>query len=86
MLVARDYKGSASQLRRRIRVDGLRPHKTEAFFRLNTLPGEEAQCDWADFGRIRVGNTSVGFLRWLLCCRGRVQSMCILAMSRRWRV
>lgn len=57
MLVARDYKGSASQLRRRIRIDGLRPHKTEAFFRLNTLPGEEAQCDWADFGRIRVGNT-----------------------------
>lgn len=57
MLAERGYKGSASQLRRRIRRDGLRPHKTEAFFRLHTLPGEEAQCDWADFGRIRVGNT-----------------------------
>jgi hypothetical protein len=39
-------------------VRGVRPApKAEAFFRLATLPGEQAQVDWAHFGTIRVGNT-----------------------------
>jgi transposase len=31
--------------------------RKEAFLRLETLPGEEAQADWASFGHIQVGNT-----------------------------
>jgi transposase len=36
-------------------VAGLRPAKCEAFFRLSTLPGEQAQADWAHFGQVRIG-------------------------------
>jgi transposase len=53
MVRARGYTGSASQLRRF--VHSLRPAKAEAFLRLTTLPGEQAQADWAHFGKVRVG-------------------------------
>ena len=37
-------------------VTGLRPRPpAEAFLRLRTLPGEQAQVDWAHFGTCRVG-------------------------------
>lgn len=56
MLRARGYTGSAVQVRRRIRRDGLRPRpRSEAFFIRKLLPGEEAQVDWGYFGQIRVG-------------------------------
>jgi transposase len=55
MLVDRGYPGSAVQVRRRIRREGLRARKApEAFFELRKLPGEEAQVDWMHVGRIRV--------------------------------
>lgn len=53
MLLQRGYPGSVVQLRRLVRT--LRPTKREAFLRLTMLPGEQAQADWAHFGRIRVG-------------------------------
>jgi len=53
MIRARGYTGSITQLRRVVR--SLRPQKREAFLRLTTLPGEQAQADWAHFGKIRVG-------------------------------
>lgn len=54
MLESRGYSGSAVQLRRY--VQRVRPRApTEAFFRRTTLPGEEAQVDWAHFGRIEIG-------------------------------
>jgi len=34
----------------------LRPKKPEAFLRIETLPGEYAQVDWANVGRMLVGN------------------------------
>lgn len=34
----------------------LRSKKIEAFLRLETLPGEYAQVDWANVGRIAIGN------------------------------
>jgi transposase len=34
----------------------LRPKKREAFLRLETLPGEYAQVDWANVGRVLIGN------------------------------
>jgi transposase len=53
MLQERGYTGSVIQIRRLIRP--LRPVKQEAFLRLTTLPGEQAQADWAHFGQVRVG-------------------------------
>jgi len=56
MLQPRGYRGSAAQLRSRIRKLNLRPKpRSEAFFRLKTFPGEQAQVDWGYFGQIRVG-------------------------------
>lgn len=58
MLKQRGYEGSAVQLRRRVRQLGLRPQpRSEAFFRLEVLPGEQAQVDWGYFGTVTVGQT-----------------------------
>jgi transposase len=49
MLRSRGYGGSVVQLRRL--VQPLRPRRlSEAFLRLRTLPGEQAQADWGSFG------------------------------------
>src|SRR5262245_5286568 len=56
MLQERGYTGSVIQIRRLIRP--LRPAKQEAFLRLTTLPGEQAQADWAHFGQVRVGRAT----------------------------
>lgn len=51
----RGYPGGADHFRHRIAELGLRPARApEAFFALRTLPGEQAQVDWADFGRQAV--------------------------------
>jgi len=50
----RGYPGAPSQFRQRI--SQLRPRKQpEAYLRLKTLPGEQAQTDWGHFGRIEIG-------------------------------
>jgi transposase len=49
----RGYTGSVVQLRRAI--SRLRPQIREPFLRLETLPGEQAQVDWAHFGHVMVG-------------------------------
>src|SRR5512140_2986811 len=54
MLQERGYPGGPDHLRRVI--SRLRPKKpAEAFQRLRTLPGEQAQVDWAHFGKLPVG-------------------------------
>ena len=53
MIRPRGYTGSISQLRRV--VAGLRPTPREAFLRLRTFPGDQAQADWAHFGEISIG-------------------------------
>lgn len=54
MLRDRGYAGSVVQLRRYIQT--IRPTaRAEAYLRLQTLPGEQAQVDWGHFGKIRVG-------------------------------
>ncbi len=53
MLGDRGYRGSVVQLRRV--VASLRPPRQEAFLRLTTLPGEQAQADWASFGTVTIG-------------------------------
>ena len=55
MVRRRGYLGGPDYFRHRIRELGLRPRKApEAFLRLRTLPGEQAQVDWAYFGQRRV--------------------------------
>jgi transposase len=58
MIKKRGYQGrSASYFRKS--VSKLRPKKTqEAFARLSTLPGEQAQVDWAEFGKVNVGKAT----------------------------
>jgi hypothetical protein len=54
MVKARGYPGGSDHFRRV--VGRHRPRKAaEAFQRLKTLPGEQAQVDWAHFGKLRVG-------------------------------
>ncbi|MCP4921115.1 MAG: IS21 family transposase [Proteobacteria bacterium] len=54
MCVERGYPGTEGHFRSLIaRMRPRRP--AEAYLRLRTLPAEEAQVDWADFGQVRVG-------------------------------
>jgi transposase len=54
MLKERGYEGGPDHIRRV--VGRLRPKKpAEAFQRLRTLPGEQAQVDWAHFGKLQIG-------------------------------
>jgi transposase len=57
MVAERGYPGSKSHFRRLVAT--LRPRKpAEAYQRLTTLPGEEAQVDWASFGSRVVGRAT----------------------------
>lgn len=56
MIRARGYIGSLITLRCAVR--SLRPTKHEAFLRLTTLAGEEAQADWAHFGPVKIGSAT----------------------------
>jgi transposase len=53
MVRGRGYTGSVVQLRRYVRT--IRPTPREAYLRLTTLPGEQAQVDWGSFGKVTVG-------------------------------
>lgn len=54
MAKQRGYPGGPSQFRQRI--SQLRPRRQpEAYLRLKTLPGEQAQVDWGHFGSIQIG-------------------------------
>jgi transposase len=54
MVRARGYVGGYAPVRRY--VGAVRPAaKAEAFLKLSTLPGEQAQVDWGHFGKIQVG-------------------------------
>jgi len=54
MVKERGYLGGADHFRRV--VGRYRPRKSaEAFMRLKTLSGEQAQVDWAHFGKLQVG-------------------------------
>jgi transposase len=54
MAQQRGYKGGSSHFRQRI--SELRPRKRpEAYLRLKTLPGEQAQVDWGHFAHIQIG-------------------------------
>ncbi len=57
MVVERGYPGCPDHFRHR--VAHLRPKpRAEAYLRLKTLPGEQAQVDWAHFGKVQVGRAT----------------------------
>jgi len=56
MIKERGYSGGVHCLRRYIGQIRPKP-RPEVFFRLETLPGEQGQVDWAHFGKVTVGNT-----------------------------
>lgn len=54
MVKERGYVGGPDHFRHLL--SRIRPKKApEAFLRMRTLPGEEAQVDWADFGTVAIG-------------------------------
>ena len=54
MLASRGYAGSPDHLRHRL--VRYRPRRvSEAYLRLRTLPGEQAQVDWGHFGKLTIG-------------------------------
>jgi transposase len=54
MAKQRGYAGSEVVVRRWARTVRPAP-RGEAYFRLSTLPGEQAQVDWGHFGRVSIG-------------------------------
>ncbi len=54
MVVERGYVGAGSHFR--LLIAGMRPRPpAEAYLRLRTLPGEQAQVDWGHFGHLQIG-------------------------------
>jgi transposase len=54
MVQERGYRGGPSHFRQIISCHRPRP-KAEAYLRLRTLPGEQAQVDWGHFGHLDIG-------------------------------
>jgi transposase len=54
MVYERGYRGSHHHFRHLISLHRPRP-VPEAYLRLRTLPGEQAQADWASFGHLQIG-------------------------------
>ncbi len=54
MVKSRGYPGAPDHFRSVVARHRPRP-QAEAFLRLRTLPGEQAQIDWAHFGKIAIG-------------------------------
>jgi transposase len=54
MVYERGYRGRPHHFRHLISLHRPRP-VPEAYLRLRTLPGEQAQVDWASFGHLQIG-------------------------------
>ena len=65
MVRSRGYPGAPSHFRSIIAR--LRPRPAaEAYLRLRTLPGEQAQCDWAHFGKITIGRAERALMAFVM--------------------
>jgi len=54
MVCERGYQGGPDHFRYLVSLHRPRP-RTEAYLRLRTLPGEQAQVDWGHFGKVMIG-------------------------------
>jgi len=65
MVKQRGYPGADSHFRKV--VAQLRPRPAaEAYMRTATLAGEQAQCDWAHFGKVKFGNAERRLLAFVM--------------------
>lgn len=64
MAKARGYKGGYDHFTDIVARYRQRP--VEAYMRLRTLPGEQAQVDWAHFGKFKVGNAERRLLAYVM--------------------
>ena len=65
MVKARGYTGGPDHFRHRIAQ--LRPRRPrEAYLRLRTLAGEQAQVDWAHFGKLTIGRAERPLMAFVL--------------------
>jgi len=65
MLRERGFGGGESRVREVVALVRPRP-KGEAFLRLATLPGEQAQVDWAHFGALKIGRAERRLLAFVM--------------------
>jgi transposase len=65
MLVLRGHGGCIRQTRELVRRLRPRP-RAEAYLRLRTLPGEEAQVDWAHFGHVQIGRAKRALMAFVM--------------------
>lgn len=61
----RGYRGSPHHFRHLI-ARHRPPRPAEAYQRMRTLPGEQAQVDWAHFGRVQVGRAERALLAFVM--------------------
>jgi transposase len=83
MARVRGYQGASSHFRARIAQ--MRPRKQpEAYLRLTTLMGEEAQCDWGHFGYLQIGRAKRPLMAFVLVLSWsrRVFSALLLSTAR----
>jgi len=65
MCYQRGYRGSSHHFRHR--VAPYRPRPTaEAYLRIKTLPGEQAQVDWGHFGKLTIGRAQRPLLAFVM--------------------
>ena len=65
MVQARGYPGGPDHFRHRIA--SMRPRRApEAYLRLRTLPGEQAQVDWAHFDKLTIGRAQRPLMAFVL--------------------
>jgi len=65
MVRERGYTGAPDHFR--AIVARLRPRPAaEAYLRLRTLPGEQAQCDWAHFGKLTIGRAERALMAFVM--------------------
>lgn len=65
MVQARGYPGGPDHFRHRIA--SMRPRRApEAYLRLRTLPGEQAQVDWAHFGKLTIARAQRPLMAFVL--------------------
>lgn len=65
MVKARGYAGGVDHFRDIVANHRPGP-RAEAYLRLSTLPGEQAQCDWGHFGKIIIGNAERRLLAFVI--------------------
>jgi len=65
MVRERGYPGGPDHFRHLIAMQRPRP-QPEAYLRLRTLPGEQAQVDWAHFGQLTIGRATRSLMAFVM--------------------